>query len=365
MVRSSLRFAFTLTGVVLLVIGPALTSSVAQEPFYKGKRLSMLINFGPGSSTDIEARLFGQHFSKHIDGRPELIMQNMDGAGGLNGGLHLGEIGPNDGTRFGYLTALGWLYATEPERFRVDLKSYEFVGSQSGTAVYFARADAAPGIKDAADIAKAQHLVSGGISARSGRDATIRLTLELLGVPFRHVTGYRSGEHAMLALQRGEIQFYSSTTPGYRARVEPDLVKTGIVTPLYFDPNWDGKKFVVSKQVEGLPILPFQELYRKIKGTMPNGPLWDAYVACITVNGDLQRLVALPPGAPKAALGALRAALLRLNDDSEFAAAAMKVLGFVPEYHAGPDANERVRGALSIRPEIRKFVADYLNRASK
>jgi tripartite-type tricarboxylate transporter receptor subunit TctC len=365
MLRSGRHIAFTLMGAALLMAGPALTGAAAQEPFFKGKRLSMLINFGAGSSTDIEARLFGQYFAKHIEGRPEFIMQNVDGAGGLNGGLHLGEIGPHDGTRFGYLTALAWLYTTSPERFRVDLKSYQFVGFQSGTAVYFARADVPPGIKDATDIAKVKNVVSGGISARSGRDATIRLTLDLLGVPYKHVTGYRSGEQAFLALHRNEINFYSTTTPGYRARVEPDMVKSGMVTPLYVDPNWDGKAFYVSKQVEGLPILPFQELYRKIKGTLPSGPLWDAYVACVTVNGDLQRMIALPPNAPKAALDALREALRRLNGDKEFAEHAAKVLGFVPEYYAGDDANERVRGVLTIRPEVRTFVAEYLNKAGK
>ena len=41
------------------------------------------------------------------------------------------------------------------------------------------------------DIVKAKGLVSGGVNARTGRDISIRLTLDMLGVPFRHVTGYR------------------------------------------------------------------------------------------------------------------------------------------------------------------------------
>jgi tripartite-type tricarboxylate transporter receptor subunit TctC len=360
-VREALQ-RFALAGVVAAVTSMA---AAAQEPFYKGKRLSMLINFGAGSATDIEARLFGRHFAKHVEGRPDMVLQNMDGAGGLNGALYLGEVAPKDGTRIGYLTGLAWLYVNEPERFRVDLKAYQFIGYQSGTAVYFIRSDVPPGIKDAIDIVKAKDFVSGGISARSGRDATVRLTLDILGVPFRHVTGYRSGEHAMLALQRSEIHFYSTTTPGYRGNVEPNFVKTGVVTPLYFDPTWDGKTFSVSKQVDGLAILPFQELYRKIKGTMPSGPHWEAYLACIAVNGALQRLVALPPGAPRAALDALRAALLRLNEDKEFAEDAIKTLGFVPEYYAGLDTNERVQTALTVRPDIRTFVADYIKRANK
>ena len=35
----------------------------ADDPFYKGKRLTILINFAPGGPTDIEGRLFAKHLS--------------------------------------------------------------------------------------------------------------------------------------------------------------------------------------------------------------------------------------------------------------------------------------------------------------
>ena len=102
----------------------------------------------------------------------------------------------------GYITATAWNYASAPNLFRVDFRTYEFIGFQGGTTVYFVRTDVPPGIKQSADILKAQGLVSGGIAATTGRDLGIRLSLDMLGVPFKHVTGYRSGERAMLALQR-------------------------------------------------------------------------------------------------------------------------------------------------------------------
>ena len=96
------------------------------------------------------------------------------------------------------------------------------------------------------------------------------------------------------------------------------------------------------KQVEGLPILPFHELYRKIKGTPPSGQLWDVYLAGLAINGTMQRLIVLPPRAPPAAVEALRAAVLRLNPDKAYAEDATKAMGFVPEYEAGPDTNRQV-----------------------
>src|SRR5256885_7075162 len=53
----------------------------ADEPFYKGKRLTILINFASGGPTDIEGRMFAKHVARHIEGQPNIVIQNMDGAG--------------------------------------------------------------------------------------------------------------------------------------------------------------------------------------------------------------------------------------------------------------------------------------------
>jgi tripartite-type tricarboxylate transporter receptor subunit TctC len=360
---SLLREAARIGAAALLLT--SVSPAGAQEPFYKGKRLTVLINFDAGSATDIEGRVFARHFAKHIEGQPQIIVQNIAGGGGTNGTHYLGEVAPKDGTVMGYITASAWNYASQPQTFRTDFKSYEFIGFQGGTAVYYVRTDVPPGIKQPADLVKAQKLVSGGVAATTGRDLSIRLTLDILGVPFRHVTGYRSGERARLALQRSEIHLYADTTPGYRGAVEPTLVKDGTVIPLYFDPKWNGKTFGKSNQVEGLTIEPYQEFYRRVKGKMPSGEKWDTYLALITLNGTMQRLFALPPGAPPAAVNALRQALLRLENDKDYAADAIKTMGYVPEYDAGSDTNDTVRSALTVRPEIRTFVADYIKQLGK
>ncbi len=134
----------------------------AQEPFYKGKRLTILINFAAGGPTDIEGRLFAKHLARHIDGAPSIVIQNMDGAGGIVGAKYLGEVAPRDGSMAGYFTGTAFMYALDPERFRVDFKTYEFVATQPGTTVHFARTDVPPGLKEPTDIVKAKGLVVGG-----------------------------------------------------------------------------------------------------------------------------------------------------------------------------------------------------------
>ena len=117
----------------------------AQEPFYKGKRITVLINFAAGGPTDIEGRVFAKYLARHIDGAPNVIVQNMDGAGGVVGATYLGEVAPKDGTYVGYLSGTSWIYVSEPERWRVDFKSYEFVGYHPGTTVHFTRMESCGG----------------------------------------------------------------------------------------------------------------------------------------------------------------------------------------------------------------------------
>ena len=43
----------------------------------------------------------------------------------------------------------------------------------------------------------------------------------------------------------------------------------------------------------------------------------------------------------------------------------MKVLGYVPEYTTGPNTNKEVREGLTVSPQMRAFLADYVKRANR
>lgn len=346
--------------VLAAVTTIAATSASAQEPFYKGKRITLVINFAAGGPTDIEGRLFAKHIAKHIDGQPSIIVQNKDGAGGLIGTNYVGELGPRDGSMLGYFTGAAWKYVIETEKHTVDFRKYEFIGYQPGGAVYYARSDTPPGLKTAADILKAKGLVAGGLATESSKDLLIRTTLDLLEVPHKYITGFRSSVNARLAVQRGEIHLHSESTPGYLSVVEPTLVKNGTVVPLYYDAHYDGTTFSVPPEMRGSSIQPFQEFFRKVKGRDPSGPLWEAYRTNLAVDSAMLRTIAMPPGVPQAAQDALRNALARLNNDKEYAADTMKAMQFVPHYETGADINTRVRRALTVSPEIRSFVVNYM-----
>jgi hypothetical protein len=215
-------------------------------------------------------------------------------------------------------------------------------------------------MKEPTDIAKAKGLIVGGLSVDTPKDLRLRLGMDMLGIPFKYVTGYRSSPAARLAFQRGEINFFSESPPSYRGVVDPSLVQTGQAIPIFYDPGFNGQTFFVPDAMAGLAILPFHELYQKIKGTPPSGQLWDVYKAIIGADGIIQRVIVMPPSAPPAAVAALRDAIAGVNADKAYAEEAEKTFGFVPRWDAGPDTPKVAQTALSVRPEVRAFLAAYM-----
>ena len=353
-------FADFMRAAIIGVCAMLASPSFAQDAFYKGKRLNLLINFAAGGPADIEGRLFAKHFAKHVDGAPGIIVQNKDGAGGLIGTNYLAELGPRDGTMAGYLTAAAWTYVIEPGSYRIPFGDFEFVAYEPANVIYYMRADTPPGMRDRADLVKANALVAGGLSADSSKDILIRLGLDMLGVPFKYVTGFRSSAPARLALQRGEINFFSELSPSYFGVVEPSLVKTGQAIAIWYDPIYDGKTFAPFKQMDDQGVPNFPEFYRKVKGAEPSGRMWDVYRTNLAVDSAMLRTVVLPPGVPQPAIDALRKGVERLNSDKEFAEETQKAIQFVPYYITGADLNARVRRTLVVDPAIRTFVTDYI-----
>ena len=253
------------TATAALVLAMLATGAEANEPFYKGKRLSVLINYGAGGPADIEGRLFARHIGKHIDGNPNVIVQNIDGAGGLIGTTYLGEIAPRDGTMMGHLTGIGWRWAHRsralPRRF-LDLRVPRLPDQHDGRVHAHRRAARHQG-RDRhrqgaePDLRRARPGQRQG-PARSGS------ALDLLGIPHRHVTSYRSSAHARLALQQGEINFYSESPPSYRAVVHPGIVKEGLAIPVWHEA--ERRRLVAAKPVADLAIAPFDEVYQGGEG---------------------------------------------------------------------------------------------------
>jgi tripartite-type tricarboxylate transporter receptor subunit TctC len=91
--------------VLSLVSAISMRSFAAEKaPFYQGKSINIIINFGAGGPTDIESRIFARHLSRHIPGNPGITVQNMGGGGGLTAVNYIGEVAKPDGFTAAYFT---------------------------------------------------------------------------------------------------------------------------------------------------------------------------------------------------------------------------------------------------------------------
>src|SRR5262249_56133543 len=70
----------------------------AQDDFYRGKTITIIIPIGPGGAYDAYARILSRHLGRHIPGNPAIIARNMPGGGGVIASNYLYNVAPQDGT---------------------------------------------------------------------------------------------------------------------------------------------------------------------------------------------------------------------------------------------------------------------------
>jgi tripartite-type tricarboxylate transporter receptor subunit TctC len=346
----------------LVIFAPS--TQAAERPFYQGKNVNFIINFAAGGPTDIEGRIVARHLAKHIPGQPSIVPQNMAGAGGVTGINFLGEVAKPDGLTMGYFTGPYNHQMMRTPTLRVDLGKLPYIASVYGVTVCYIRSDVPPGIKKPIDIAKAQRFRAGGLSFDSNKDLRFRLAFDILGLKYDYVTGYNSSSDARLAVQRNEIQYHDESIPGYRGVVEPQLVKTGIVTPIYYH-----DVFSPDGALRSSPDFPelssFAQVYTQIFGKPPSGIKYEALKAGNIASGNMSRVAILPPGSPPEAVVALRQAFATLSKDEDFIGEAKKIMRFHPRFDTGEEGERLRQKILQVPTEVVDFIRQFIDQARK
>ena len=342
----------------------ALVVHAAERPYYQGKNITFLINYAAGGPTDIEGRIVARHLARHIPGNPAVVVQNMPGAGGVTGINFLGEVAKRDGLTLGYFTGPYNHQMMKNPSLRIDLMQVPFIASVGSVTVCYIRSDVPPGIKKPTDIARAERFRAGGLSFDSNKDLRFRLAFDVLGLKYDYVTGYNSSADARLAVQRNEIQYHDENIPGYRGVVEPQMVKTGMVTALYYHDviKPDG---TMGKSPDYPELNSFTEVYTQIHGKAPTGIKYEVLKAANMASQNLSRVALLPPNSPKEAVFAVRQAFTALARDEEFIGEAMKVMRFHPRFDVGEDGERLRERVLRAPTEIIDFVRQYVEQARK
>ena len=84
-----------------------------------------------------------------------------------------------------------------------------------------------------------------------------QLSLELLGLNYIHVYGYRGTAKTFAAVKRNEVQAQTSPLSLYRAVVEPNLINTGKAIPLYYHPAINAAgKIVENQHIKDISTFP-------------------------------------------------------------------------------------------------------------
>ena len=327
--------------------------------FYRGKTISFVVNYTSGGPTDTEARLLARHLPKHIPGAPVIVVRNMGGAGGLIGVNWLGQVAAEDGLTVGYMTGMVGAQAHGTPALKVDVRKFQFVASTEGNTVSYVRTDV--GVKKPEDILTKKNFWIGGLTPENDKDLRMRVELDLLGIPYRYISGYPGAAEARLALERSEIQFTSESMPTYRASIEPSLVKTGTVAPVWYDTQADASDRA-HPDAEGIDAMPYDYVYRKAKGEPPKNDMWRMHQLLKEIGTTFQRTIVFPQGAPKEAVEIWRAAIQKTSQDPDYRSDAVKTMQYAPRFLLGARTEQIFRETMEVDDGLKAFIHDYIEK---
>ncbi len=320
-----MRHVFALVLCAMCVAGPA----AAQEPFYAGKTIRIIVGYetggtadadprvmarhvgplvpGPGNAFDAYARLLAQHFGRFIPGAPSVIVQNLPGAGGLRATSYLAQAAPRDGLT---LVMPAPANVTEPllnpAAAQYDSRLFGWIGSMNrevGTCAFWN-----PAIQTLDDL-KTRKTILGGTGPAASSTLEARALARLLGLKFDIVLGYPNLLDIRHPAERGEVDGFcgllvSSLGPSARVDMAAGKFRILLQTGLQTHRELDG---LVPTAIDLAPDQQARDIL-----ALTFGP-W-----------EFGKALAAPPGTPADRLETLRNAFKAAVDDSEFLTAAAR-----------------------------------------
>lgn len=200
-----------LTLLTLYPFNPLTLSAVfAQTSFYQGKTVKIIIGSTTGGGYDLWARVLARYLGKHIPGNPEIVVQNMPGAGSVVAANYVYNLAKPDGLTLGaILPAIYFDQLVKRSEVQFDWAKFTWVGSPEQNApLHYMRADTP--YQTVEDIRNAKEPPRCGSSGTGTTGHYIpRLLEETLGLKHRIVSGYQGGSEIDVAIERGEVHCWS------------------------------------------------------------------------------------------------------------------------------------------------------------
>ncbi len=324
----------------LIMYGFAAAAQSQNEPFYRGKTLRFVVGSAPANFYDSWARLIGRYWGKHIPGNPNVIVQNMPGAGSITAVNYVYGVAKPDGLTVVLPNNSIYIEQLVGRReAQFDLRKFHWLGSSAQESImFYMRADTP--YKSIAEIIRAKQPPSCGGSGTTSSDYIVAKILELaVGAKINSVSGYQGGSDADLAVEKGEIVCRAHTLASHFGR-EP------------FN-SWHKKGFDLHLLQSGrkrdarAPEAPtLYEILEEFKVPDAKRRVAQALLS----GGEFGRPVLVTPGTPPERVKILRDSFRSVVNDPELLAEAKKSRMDV-EYTAGEDLEALLKEVLNQPPE--------------
>ncbi|MDP2601208.1 MAG: tripartite tricarboxylate transporter substrate-binding protein [Deltaproteobacteria bacterium] len=285
------------------------SAAFAQEPFYQGKTVRIIVGASAGGGYDTYSRTIARHIGKHIAGNPTFVVDNMPGAGFLIAANHIYKVAKPDGLTIGHF--IGGLFLQQ----LLGKPGIEFDGPKFGFIGVPTQDNYVIGISKKTGVTSMDQWMStktvvklGGVGAGSATDDIPKVFMATIGLPVQLVSGFKGTADVRLAYNSGEVQGVCNAWESFRA-TWPNELKSGDLTIVLQ---------TTAKPHPELPNVPLSINYAK---TDEARKLIQALVHSV---GPAARPYVLPPGTPKDRVQILRRAFMDTMKDPDFIADATK-----------------------------------------
>jgi tripartite-type tricarboxylate transporter receptor subunit TctC len=267
----------------IVFIAAVLLAGAAQaqaEDYYKGKTINLIIGANPGGGYDLYGRALARHYARHIPGDPNIVVQNMPGAGSVNSANHMANRASKDGLTIGMIfpgAIIGPLLDDKIKaRAKYKPREFEYLGTANVSTRVCATWHTSK-TKTFKDALTRTTIIGADAPGGSLFDYANFLRNEV-GAKFDVSRGYKGSGDIALAMERGEVEgicgfdwsslrtqkphWVRDKKANFILQVAPDehegLAKMGVPTLWKFVKDKDTRdvlELIVSQQVFGRPFL--------------------------------------------------------------------------------------------------------------
>jgi tripartite-type tricarboxylate transporter receptor subunit TctC len=318
------------------------------RPFYENKTIQILVAAGPGATTDISARLVGRYIGKHLPGNPNVLVQNVPGAGGVVAANQVYNLTKPDGLTFLAVTRSNYLdqMVGKPE-VKFDFRKFSWVGSFNKAPMMVACRSDTP-YKSIAAMRSAKTPPRFG-QAGTGSISFVfaNLISKVFDVKIKNVLGYGSGREIDLGMERGEAD----------CRATSDITVIRPPWNRWVKENW--VTFVLQQGPEKSRLLPPVPTVMELAPA--EGAPFVNLMNIVLAYTEFDRPYAAPPGMAKERLQLLREGFERMLKDPEFLVEAKKQLDWDGStFLSGEQMRQKIEVTVTQPPDVIKRIKEVL-----